>query len=59
MFTNILLIVLGAFFAGMMFYLFFITLFSKTDYKNIKKPNDKKSSGIPDNKLKGKFIGRT
>lgn len=59
MFTNIILIILVAFFAGMMFYLFFITLFSKTDYKNSQKPTDKKSSGIPDNKLKGKFIGRT
>jgi len=49
----------GVVFAGLMFYSFFIVLFSKKDYKNIQKPVDKKSPGIPDNKLKGKFIGRT
>lgn len=59
MFTNILLIVMGVIFAGLMFYAFFIVLFSKQDYKNNQKPVDKKASGIPDSKLKGKFTGRT
>lgn len=59
MLSNILLIAVGLFFIGLMFYSFFSVLFSKKDYKNIPKPDNKKAPGIPDNKLRGKFIGRT
>ncbi len=59
MFSNIVLVVVTAFFAGLMFYMFFTILFSRKDYKNMPKPGEKKASSIPDSKLKGKFIGRT
>lgn len=59
MFTNILLIVVGVVFFGLMFYSFFGILFSKKDYKNIPKSDNKQAPGIPDKKLRGRFIGRT
>jgi len=51
MFTNILLIVVGIVFAGLMFYAFFIVLFSKHDDKNIPKADIKKAPANPDKKF--------
>jgi len=59
MFTNILLIGVGILFMGLMFYAFFMVLFSKKDYKKISRPVDNKTPDILNSKSKGKTIGRS
>ncbi|MCU0643617.1 MAG: hypothetical protein MUC94_05095 [bacterium] len=59
MFTNILLIGVGILFMGLMFYAFFMVLFSKKDYKKIPRPVDNKTPDILNSKSKVKTIGRS
>lgn len=55
MFTNMLLIVIGVLFAGLIFYMFFAVLFSKNEIPRVVEKN---ASGSPNGKTKGKFAER-